>query len=178
MLDEELKKRLLDAGIEIMNKIGVDSQMKYMQNGGMVGSKISIRSGRLVRSVLGQGGEQIRNIIIGDSEAVFSIGSKVPYSALHELGGVRTVTQAMRKFFWYKWKSTGNPKWRYMTKSNSLMFPKREYLRPAVYDNVIWIKQLLEKKVGEYLKLGITKIVTGDKKAMDTPEWIAQKRFG
>lgn len=165
MFDPEFQKRLQEAGIEILNKIGVDSQMKYMKNGGAVGSKLSIRSGRLVRSVLGQGGEQIREITVNENNALFSIGTKVPYAALHELGGVRTVTQAMRRFFWWKYKSTGDVKWRNMTRANSLMFPKREYLRPAVYDNVQFIKQLLETKVGEYLKFTITRIITGQAKA-------------
>ena len=165
MFDPEFKKKIEEAGIEILNKIGVDSQMKHMQNGGTVGSRISIRSGRLVRSVLGQGGEQIRYIVVGDNEAVFSIGSKVPYAALHELGGVRTVTQAMRRFFWWKYKSTGDVKWKNMTRGSSLMFPKREYLRPAVYDNINFIRQLLEKKIGEYLRFTITRMITGQTKA-------------
>lgn len=165
MFDPELKRKLNEAGVEILNKIGVDSQMKYMKNGGQVGSTLSIRSGRLVRSVLGQGGEQIREITVGDNEAIFSIGSKVPYAALHELGGVRTVTQAMRRFFRYMAWKTKEPKWSAMVRSDSLMFPKREYLRPAVYDNVNFIRQVLDKKVGEYLKFTITRIITGHQKA-------------
>lgn len=165
MFDPEFQKKLQEAGIEILNKIGVDSQMKYMKNGGTVGSKLSIRSGRLVRSVLGQGGEQIRDVIVNENNALFSIGTKVPYAAIHELGGVRTVTQAMRRFFWYKYKSTGDKMWKVMSHKGSLIFPKREYLRPAVYDNVQFIKQLLEKKVGEYLKFTITRIITGQAKA-------------
>ena len=165
MFDPEFQKRLVEAGTEILNKIGVDSQMKYMKNGGEVGSRLSIRTGRLVRSILGQGGEQIRDVTIGDNQAMFSIGTKVPYAALHELGGIRTVTQAMRRFFWYKYKSTGDRKWKVMSGKSSLYFPKREYLRPAVYDNVNFIKQVLENKVGEYLKFTITRIITGQAKA-------------
>lgn len=172
MFDSEFQKKLQEAGTEILNKIGVDSQMKYMKNGGMVGSKISIRDGWLVRAVLGEGIGKIRDVIVGDNEAVFSIGVRMSDdykhlggARLHELGGVRIVTQAMRRFFWWKYKSTGDVKWKNMTRASSLMYPKREYLRPAVYDNVQFIKQLLEKKVGEYLKFTITRIITGQTKA-------------
>jgi len=170
MFDLEFQKKLQEAGTEILNKIGVDSQMKYMKNGGEVGSRLTIRTGRLVRSVLGQGGEQIREITVGDNQAVFSIGTKVPYAALHELGGVRTVTQAMRRFFWYKWKSTGDKKWKVMSGKSSLYFPQREYLRPAVYDNVNFIKEVLQRKVGGYLGFTIRQIITGEKKVMTLRE--------
>ena len=178
MFDPEFQKRLVEAGTEILNKIGVDSQMKYMKNGGEVGSRLSIRTGRLVRSILGQGGEQIRDVTIGDNQAMFSIGTKVPYAAIHELGGVRTVTQAMRRFFWWKYKSTGDVKWKNMSRANSLTFYQRPYLKPAVADNIQFIKQVLEKKVGEYLKFTVERIVTGEKKAADIGEYAAQRRFG
>lgn len=173
MFDPEFQKRLVEAGTEILNKIGVDSQMKYMKNGGIVGSRLSIRTGDLVRAVLGVGKGKIRDVIVGENEAVFSIGvdvdvdkgTGIPYARLHELGGVMTVNQAMRRFFWYKYKSTGDRKWKVMSGKSSLYFPKREYLRPAVYDNVNFIKQVLENKVGEYLKFTITRIITGQAKA-------------
>ena len=165
MFDPEFQKRLQEAGTEILNKIGVDSQMKYMKNGGNIGSKISIRTGRLVRSILGQGGEQIRDVIVNESGAIFSIGSKVPYAALHELGGVRNVTQAMRRFFRYMAWKTKEPKWIAMMRSSRLVFYQRPYLKPAIADNIQFIKQVLEKKVGEYLKFTITRIITGQQKA-------------
>lgn len=172
MFDEYLKKVLYDAGVEILNKIGITSQMKYMKMGGDVGSKLSIRTGSLVRAVLGTGAGKIRDIQVTPIDATYTIGVNMDEdyknlggARLHELGGVRTVTQAMRRFFWYKWKSAGDEKWRFMSRTNRLIYPKREYLRPAVYDNVVFIRQLLTEKIGEYIRFTITRIIKGETKA-------------
>ena len=40
--------------------------------------------------------------------------SYVPYAAIHNEGGKITVTGKMKKFFWAKFKETGEVGWKYM----------------------------------------------------------------
>lgn len=182
-MDKDLQQKLTEAGQEILDKIGVQSQMKYFKMGGEVSSILSIRTGDLVRAVLGKSEAKIRDIAVGEDQAVFSIGVKrgnkpmgVPYAALHELGGVRTVTPKMRKFFWGKFfetsvgdkayhRGTESAKWWGLAHAKQLVFPARPFLQPAITDSMPAIKEILQKKVGEYLSLTVTKIVTGAQKA-------------
>jgi len=56
----------------------------------------------------------------------------VPYAAVHEYGGRQEVTVKQRRFFWAKAIETEKDKWKAMALSDTLEFPERPYLRPAL----------------------------------------------
>jgi len=109
--DKELKKRIdrfleklpheLSAGVaDAFDLIGQISQAKYWISPGGEGlrtnpSKLTVRSGRGIRSLSPQGGafsptgarEQIREVNIEGLEIHARFGSRVPYLPLHEHGG-------------------------------------------------------------------------------------------
>ena len=70
----------------------------------------------------------------------FAAGIRVSrvYAAIHEYGGSINVpvTAKSRKFFWYMFISTGDPKWKYMALSDKDHFvvtiPARPYFRPGI----------------------------------------------
>ena len=63
-----------------------------------------------------------------------SAGEGVPYATLHNEGGTVTVrvTKRSRRFFWYKYKQTGDTKWKALalTKKHQLSsrIPKRQFI--------------------------------------------------
>ncbi len=65
-----------------------------------------------------------------------SIGSNVIYAAIHELGGQIEATPSMWGFFWHKFKSTKDDKWKWMAlslrKKGFITIPARPYLRPSL----------------------------------------------
>jgi len=94
-------------------------------------------TGRLARSLIGARQDR------GSEEGIFDLtptrggtrltfGSEVPYAAIHEHGGTQQVTAKQRRFFWAKAIETEKDKWKAMALSDTLEFPERPYLRPAL----------------------------------------------
>lgn len=63
-----------------------------------------------------------------------SAGNGVPYAAIHNNGGTITVTvtEKMRRYFWYMYKKTGDAHWKYaaLTKKDKFIIhiPKRQFI--------------------------------------------------
>ena len=83
-----------------------------------------------------------------------SAGDGVPYAEIHNNGGTInvTVTEKMRKYFWYIFKKTGKEqyKWMALTKkeSISITIPKRQFIGDSF---------TLDKKIDELFIARITK---------------------
>lgn len=54
------------------------------------------------------------------------------YAAVHEYGGTFTVTPRQRRFFWAKYRETGEDMWKALALSVTYTIPARPYLRPAI----------------------------------------------
>lgn len=65
---------------------------------------------------------------------VVNAGQGIPYAALHNEGGFIsvTLTERMRRYFWYMYKKTGEEKYKWMAISKkdrlSMRIPKRQYI--------------------------------------------------
>jgi len=55
-----------------------------------------------------------------------------PHGAVHEYGGTFAITPRQRRFFWAKWRQTGDEMWRALALSQTYTIPARPYLRPAI----------------------------------------------
>jgi len=105
------------------------------------------QTGRLARSLIGarqdRGSEEgIFDLSPTNSGVRLTFGSEVPYAAIHEYGGTQQVTGKQRRFFWAKAAETDADKWRAMALSETLNYPERPYLRPAldrVLDDIVEI---------------------------------------
>lgn len=124
-------------------RIGARSVQDYMIDGGKDGvdqptnaSKLTIRSQRLSRAVLGGAGSQ-KKVKVNQKTLKLIFIILVPYAAIHEFGGVINVpvTAQMRGFFWAMWYDTGEEKWKFMALTKKTVFkikmPQRQYLEPA-----------------------------------------------
>ena len=162
---------------EVLSLIGVTAQTGYMSRGSgePIPNMITIRSGRLARSVLGVGAREREGIAEVREEGdniIMTKGTTVPYAALHELGGIRPVTPNMRKFFWAKFyessardgednMSAETAKWFALTRATQLVYPPRPYLEPAIMEIKHDITNIIRKHIKEFLNVRIVQIVGG-----------------
>lgn len=157
---------LREAGEEILELIGRKSAQNFSYGSGMpIAGRVTDRTGRLLYSILGGNSDSIREITFSGNTAKFVIGTKVPYAVLQEKGGTRTVTSAMKKFFWAKYyeaNKIGSPllsMWSALRFKNILTYPPRPFLEPAVQEAEIEIPEILRRYTMNYLKLTITETI-------------------
>ncbi len=94
-----------------------------LQDTGQLAASIAVTvagSGSL--SINDAGGELFR--ISNNGEFDVELGSNKPYAPIHQYGGDVDipVTEKSRKFFWYKFYKTKNPKWKAMALTNKSSF--------------------------------------------------------
>lgn len=163
------EQTLREIGEEILEKVGSRSSTYF--SSGYASGRVTSQSGKLLASIMG-GSNSIREIEVTSSKARFTIGSKLPYAALQEKGGVRIVTQKMRRFFWAKYfeaREIGSPligMWSALRFKNIIKYPPRPYLEPAVMDVAIQIPEIFKRHTMEYLKMTITESITGTPRAV------------
>jgi phage gpG-like protein len=87
------------------------------------------------------------------------VGNKdVPYAAVHEYGGTFTITDRQRRFFWAKWRETGDEMWKALALSITYTIPARPYVRTAIDSGSLRQRAMrrtakaLEKKIQEVVK--------------------------
>jgi len=128
---------------------------KYMQRDTIGARKQSgdgplrIQTSRLARSLTGarEGTRGRQEGISEITDNTLTYGTRVPYAATHEYGDTRQVTDAMQAFFWAKHKDTGEDRWKAMALSDTLTFPERSFLRPALRDTATSIAELAAEEL-------------------------------
>ena len=96
---------------------------------------IPIRQGQIL-SDTGQLAASIQvQIVPSDKGYKIELSEKF-YGKFHEYGARITVTPKSRRFFWYKYKATGNEIWKWMalTKKKFFVLPIREHLELTEQD--------------------------------------------
>lgn len=85
-----------------------------------------------------------------------------PYATIHNEGGVIriTVTDKMRKYFWFMHKATGAPHWKWMalTKNKQLhiTIPQRQFMGDSAKFTRVWNKYVartIEQRFKQHLKI-------------------------
>jgi len=133
----DIRKALPVAISMAFDMIGQRSQADYwrLRGGAPISNKLTARTTRLIRSLSSQGGarpagigssEQIREISEFGNRFVGRFGSKVPWAAIHEFGGVIRAKNKMYLRF-----RTFDGSWHTIKKVN---MPARPYLAPAARD--------------------------------------------
>lgn len=164
----ELRESLLKAADEIFDKIGETSVRNYFVQGGdrPVPLKVTSRSGSLMQAVLGGVGG-IRKTEFTPNAFVMTYGIGHPqrsYALLLHEGGVRNVTDAMRRYFWAKWYSTRkgteeNLMWGRLRYKNRLVYKPRPFLENAINEILPQIPEILRKHTIEALRIEVKKII-------------------
>ena len=100
-LGKKIREAVKSALGEAMDLVGITSQGSFWIKGrgsadfATHPSKLTVRTGRLIRSLTPQGGaftltgqrEQIRTVQVSGETVVGVFGTRVPYAAIHEYGG-------------------------------------------------------------------------------------------
>lgn len=127
--------------------------------------KLTTRSGRLLRSILGArtasvrsaftGSEGFRTILQRGDQIVATVGTSVPYAAVHEHGHAAfsvIPTSKQRRFFWAKFYETQDSKWRGMALARGLTrraYGGRPFLAPAAREVQDEMPELMNRVVRE-----------------------------
>jgi phage gpG-like protein len=96
-------------------------------------------TGRAILSKTGALRDSVK--LISSSNKRVVVGSDSKYAKIHNEGGAINiqVTAKMRKFFWYKYKETGDVKYKGMALTKKTHFtitmPKRQFIGPSVTFN-------------------------------------------
>ena len=101
-----------------------------------------VQTGKLRRS--------IQSVITGNR---LRFTSSEPYAAIHNEGGEITVTERMKKYFWAKFKETGQLHWKRLALvkvGSKLTIPKRQFIgtSPEVERT---IERVIDDNVRDYL---------------------------
>ena len=159
------QESMQQAGEEILDSIAVRSAAAFRSSSGMaVPGKVTSRTGALLGAVLGgAGGERVINTS-GDP-IIYSIavkGTALPYASLIHEGGVRRVTDKMRRFFWAKWHNTAGAEKKMfgiLRFKNIIKYLPRPYLEQGVDEAEII--GILRRHGIEFLRLELRKSFTG-----------------
>lgn len=120
------QKILNDLRVELSDEFDRNFQRKAFFNQPWPPRKMGKRGSVLM--VTGRLRRSIRSRVTSDS--VFWETSE-KYAAIHNYGGTIRVTAKMKKFFWYKYKTTKDEEWKWMAlmKTGSVItIPQRQFL--------------------------------------------------
>ena len=171
-MTQELKEAFLKAADEIFDKIGQTSVQNYFIQGGdrPVPLKVTSRSGSLMQAVLGGVGGIRETQFTGDGVTMtYGIGHpQKSYAILLHDGGIKAVTEKMRRFFWAKFYTTPkggeeNKMWSSLRFKNSITYKPRPFLEMAINDALPSIPEILRKHSLEALRIEVHRMVAGAK---------------
>ncbi len=108
-------------------------------------------------SLMLRSGDLRKSILAELSKGQIKFSSSLPYASVHNEGGTLTisVTPQSRKFFWAKFKETGDSRWKAMALTKKTTFsipiPKRQFIghHPAI-DTAA--KQIFDSNFQDFIK--------------------------
>ena len=137
---EDFRRRigqeLVRAAAESLDVVGIESQGRYWVKPGGKGkpvhpSKLTARSGRLIRSLSPAGGafaprerEQIRQVNVEGGKIIGIFGTRVPYAAIHEFGGPISIPAYTHRNLFGRGIVAQMP-------ARTVQIPARPFLKPA-----------------------------------------------
>ena len=124
----DIKRKILnDLRVELSDEFDRNFQRKAFFDQAWPPRKMRNPKGSILM-VTGKLRRSIRSRVTSDS-VVWETSEK--YAAIHNYGGTITVTAKMKKFFWYKFKSTKNDTWKWMALMKvgaKITIPQRQFL--------------------------------------------------
>ncbi len=131
---------------------------------------VTNRTGNLLNSLLGNSPDSISDIEVENDSLVITIGTKVPYAALLEKGGVRIVTEKMRRFFWFKYLSSGISDdmnmWSKLRFKKFIVYRPRPFLKPAIESAIPEIKNMFTQIIVNEIRTSIEEAIRGTPRAI------------
>lgn len=120
------------------------------------GTKLRIQTGRLSRSLTdGRGRDSVRKVAIAGTLVSLTLGTRVPYAAIHEEGGlvrVRPHTRVITQAFGRPIKPT-----QVKVRGYGYVMPARPYLGPGTRDSVPKIMQQFRLGTRDAMKVAVSR---------------------
>lgn len=151
----------------VLSRIAINAASHMIVPGGIGKpsdrTKVTTRTARLLRSIVGargqewQGKESVKSIRVSKSKFDATVGTKVPYAAVHEFGHpARTdlITSQQRKFFWAMFYKSKEPKWKGAALSKGIhrkAYGGRPFLAPAMEETKGDVNQVFVESMREVL---------------------------
>ena len=127
MNDMDLKAKILnDIRIDLSDEFDRNFQRKAFFDQPWPPRKINSKGSILM--VTGKLRRSIRSRVDADS---VTWETSETYAAIHNFGGYITVTSKMKRFFWYKYKSTKDDAWKHMALmkvGSKIHIPQRRFI--------------------------------------------------
>ena len=173
-LQTEFKKSFNQLGKEITEKLRMQAQLNSLSYGSglPLPDKLIQRSGRMLRLLVGSGARSRSGSISDVTETADGVhivwGVESPDIALHEFGGFRPVTPAMRKFYWAKYFTdpTRKQMWKQLALfKQNVRYPARRPIQWAVNATKPFIEELIKEYLAKVVKIHQQILVSGIKKA-------------
>lgn len=173
-LQTEVKKSLTQLGKEITEKLRIQAQLNSLSySGGLpLPDKLTHRSGRMLRLLTGSGARSRSGSISDVQEKADGVhiawGVESPDIALHEFGGIRPVTPAMRKFYWAKYfqDPTRKQMWKQLALfKQNVRYPARRPISWAANATKPFIEELIKEYLAKIVKVHQEILVGGIQKA-------------
>ena len=141
---QEVHKILYESVTDIFNTLRMSAQLHAMELGGRgdaLPNRLTLRTGATLRALMGTGARDRATSIAtakptGDGVQL-EYGVRLPWGALHEVGGTIPVQAGHRRYFWAKYFEAKDPaqkdRWRGMALfAKVLKYPPRPFLFPTV----------------------------------------------
>ena len=174
-MTDELRESFLKAADEILALVREQSFSNHFifGTGRPVPLRVTDRSGRLVQAVTRattRGDRAVVNFTAEGAEIMGRIDrGEYPHALLIHEGGIKAVTNPMRRFFWAKFYQTKgseeNIMWSKLRYQTSVTYQPRPYLMNAVREVAEQIPEVLRRHTLEGLMIEVQKIITGAKGA-------------
>jgi len=160
------------AGEEILANVGRIATSGYILggHGRALPSSLTKRSGKLSQAL---NDEQYRSITFTDNQAHFrmDLGADLSHKyGIHENGGLKPITENMRKYFWARYFNDDGqyPKAMWanlaMNKTKSdLVYPRRSFMQPAFRREMEEAGQIIKNRVDIFLSVELRRIVSNAK---------------
>ena len=176
---EDIQKFLDETSNDIFNTLRLSAQLHSMEFGAQedaLPNRLTLRTGATLRALMGTGSRD-RASSIAMSEATpdgirLTYGVRLPWAALQEIGGIRVVTEGMRRFYWAKYFQATDPdsknKWKRLALfKKTVRYPARPFLFPTVEnpDTQNKIAEQVYDLLGDVIQFNYELMITGAKNA-------------
>lgn len=117
-------------GQEAVNFFKGNFRVQGFRDGGRVNKWRKRRNKNSGKAILSGSGRLKNSInVIRAGQDVITIGTKgVSYGQVHNEGGSMQVTEKQRKFFWAKYKETGNDMYKHLAMAKTIRIPRRKFM--------------------------------------------------
>lgn len=152
----KLARRLLRDVVRISKREGETFFKNSFQEGGFTDSSFTPwpkRRGHAENALLSKTMALRDSVKSKSNSGSIEFYSDLPYSKIHNEGGIIKISEKQRGKFWRLYRDTGNAKWKAMALSKELKIPQRQYIGESEK-----LMELISDNVFDHIETQLKKI--------------------